>query len=76
MKRFVIKNYPETFPKGTDDNEDIIMRIDPQSNLSDVIDSFERFLKACGYYFDGHLEIVPEFSNEENNNGGDGEDEF
>lgn len=56
MKEFIIKDYPDTFNVISDC--DISMRIDPQSSLSDVLESFERFLKACGYCFDGHLDIV------------------
>lgn len=63
MKEFIIKNYPDTFNVIND--YDVTVKIDPQLNLSDVLESFERFLKACGYVFDGHVEIVSEFENEE-----------
>lgn len=33
--------------------------------LSYVIEQFEQFLRGCGYYFDGHLEIVEEESYKE-----------
>lgn len=26
--------------------------------LSDVIEQFEYFLKACGFHFEGHLDII------------------
>jgi hypothetical protein len=29
--------------------------------LSDVVEVFERFLKATGYSFDGHLDFVDDF---------------
>ena len=62
MRQFIIKDYPDTFT--TISNEEVTIKIDPHSNLGDVLESFERFLKACGYVFDGHLEIVPEFEDE------------
>lgn len=61
MKRFVIKDYAY----DNSNNEEIIMRIEPESSLNDVLNAFERFLKACGYYFDGRLEIVNETNNED-----------
>lgn len=63
MKEFIIKNYPDTFNVIND--YDVTVKIDPQLNLSDVLESFERFLKACGYVFDGHVEIVSESEDEE-----------
>ena len=27
--------------------------------LSAIIETFERFLKACGYHFDGKLDVLP-----------------
>lgn len=38
----------------------IEMTLDSQSTLTEVIQSFENFLKACGYVFDGNLDIVKE----------------
>jgi hypothetical protein len=34
--------------------------LDTESTLTEVIEKFENFLKACGYVFDGHLDIVQE----------------
>lgn len=68
MKQFIIKDYPDTFMTGLTqfvNSEEVTIKIDPQCNLSDVLESFERFLKACGYVFDGRVEIVSEFENEE-----------
>jgi hypothetical protein len=28
--------------------------------LGDMLDAFEHFLKGCGFYFEGHLDIVEE----------------
>jgi len=74
MKQFIIKDYPDTLMTGLTqfiNNEEVIIKIDPQSSLGDVLESFERFLKACGYHFDGHVEIVSEFENELLDNLGD-----
>ena len=74
MKEFIIKDYPDTF--NTINDYEVIVKIDPQSNLSDVLESFERFLQACGYVLSGHLEIVPEFECQSLDNEDDlGEDE-
>lgn len=29
-------------------------------NLEDVLSDFEMFLRGCGYFFDGHLDIINE----------------
>ncbi len=29
-------------------------------SLADILSDFEMFLRGCGYYFDGHLDIVEE----------------
>ena len=71
MKEFIIKDYPDTF--NTINDYEVIVKIDPQSNLSDVLESFERFLQACGYVLSGHLEIVPELDDELLNDLGDDE---
>jgi hypothetical protein len=35
--------------------------------ITQMLNNFESYLKACGYYFDGHLEVVAEESYEELN---------
>lgn len=64
MKKFIIKDYYENNLLVLN-NEEITMKVDPHLNLNDILESFERFLKACGYVFDGHLEIN-DLINEEN----------
>lgn len=49
--------------------------VEPHLNITDMCEAFERFLRACGYYFDGHVEIVEDFKNTETEDGDD-EDEF
>lgn len=72
MKSFIVKDYPDTF--NTINDVEVTIKIDPQSNLSDVLESFERFLRACGYYFDGHLDIVEDVKQEKDESE-DGEEE-
>lgn len=31
--------------------------------LQDILEDFEEFLKACGFNFDGHLDIVSDHDN-------------
>ena len=52
----------------------VSVTVEPHLNLTDMCEAFERFLRACGYYFDGHLEIVDE-SNFKNTETEDGEEE-
>lgn len=33
--------------------------------LSDVIESFEQYLRGCGFVFDGRLDLVPDNDEEE-----------
>lgn len=52
--------FEETAPK-------IVMTISPQSSLDEVFESFEQFLKGCGYSFEGNIEIVNDELIEANN---------
>ena len=38
-----------------------------EATINQMLYNFESYLKACGYYFDGHLEVVAEESYEELN---------
>lgn len=42
------------------DKVDVEFTLPPYSNLSEVLDQFTFFLKACGYFFDGKVDIVDE----------------
>ena len=44
-------SYPESMVEIT---------LDSHSTLTEVIEKFEVFLRACGYVFDGYLDIVKE----------------
>jgi len=75
MKSFIIKDYADTF--NTINDIEVTVKIEPHSNLIDVLESFERFLRACGYYFDGRLDIVEEEKQEEDESvDGEEENEF
>jgi len=41
------------------------MEINNDSTLPDVIQSFEDFLLACGYRFEGHLDLVENYEEKE-----------
>lgn len=41
------------------EHEKIDMEMHSDSNLGEVLEVFERFLKATGYNFDGTVDIVP-----------------
>jgi hypothetical protein len=43
----------------------ITMELSPQEGLSEVVQEFEYFLKACGYHFDGHLDLVDDENTEQ-----------
>ncbi len=39
--------------------ETVVVSIPAFASLSTVLESFERFLRGCGYEFDGVLDVVP-----------------
>ena len=48
--------------KNNDSKYDISrieFKIDPEADLNDLLAEYEKFLLACGFIFDGRLEIVP-----------------
>ena len=53
----------------------VSVTVEPHLNLTDMCEAFERFLRACGYYFDGHVKIVDDFDNCKNTETEDGEEE-
>ena len=59
----------EKTPKGNEevDHTNITFGMDKDSQLSYVIEEFESFLRAIGFYFDGHLDIVEDELNETDN---------
>ena len=42
------------------DNVDVEFTLPPHLNLTEVLDQFTLFLKSCGFYFDGKVDIVDE----------------
>ncbi len=36
----------------------VFMRLAPDSDLSQVFEAFERFLRGAGYHFNGQIDIV------------------
>lgn len=48
-----------TFIKESEDNSKITFNLEAIV-LSDILESFSYFLKACGFSFKGELEIVEE----------------
>lgn len=43
----------------------VIFELPSDISLPKILDEFERFLKAATYHFDGHLEIVDEETDNE-----------
>lgn len=39
---------------------EVKMELHGDVSLTEVLENFERFLKGCGYSFDGRLELIPE----------------
>jgi len=58
MMRFEYQ-FEEHAPKVT-------VELSPQSDLAQVLESFEAFLRGAGYYFKGELTIVEPEITEEN----------
>jgi len=42
--------------------ETVSIELNQDAYLDDVLEAFNRFLRAVGYHFDGNIEIVPEES--------------
>ena len=75
MKSFIIKEPKDSFDRRP--WEEIVFTVDSELNLTDMLESFERFLRAAGYYFDGRLDIVDEEKQEEDESvDGEEENEF
>jgi len=50
MLRFEYQ-FDENYPK-------VLVEMSSESNLSDIVQQFEGFLKAAGYSFAGHLDFI------------------
>jgi hypothetical protein len=54
-KREYVHGWPTTHH-----TKKIEFTVEDDSGLEELCDAFEHFLKACGYEFDGNIDIVPE----------------
>lgn len=54
-----MSNYGMKFTHQYDDDKpEIIMHVHREASLDEAIQAFEDFLRACGYYVEGSLQIV------------------
>jgi hypothetical protein len=68
MYKFIFEDEDRPCPYGITDpyhTKRIEFQVKDNSNLDEMLDAFENFLKANGYHFDGNLDIVPEHSFDE-----------
>jgi hypothetical protein len=67
MYKFIFEDEDRPCPYGITDpyhTKRIEFQVRDNSNLDEMLDAFENFLKANGYNFDGNVDIVPEDSME------------
>ncbi len=50
--------YMEFFYQNSPSDPAISMRISPHSDLGQVFEAFEQFLRGAGYHFEGRLDIL------------------
>lgn len=43
----------------------VTAELDDVETLPQLLEAFEQFLRGCGFYFDGHIDIIDDFG--ENN---------
>ena len=63
MYKFIFEDEDRPCPYGITDpyhTKRIEFQVKDNSNLDEMLDAFENFLKANGYHFDGNIDIVPE----------------
>jgi len=68
MYKFISEDEDRPCPYGITDpyhTKRIEFQVRDNSNLDEMLDAFENFLKANGYNFDGNVDIVPEHSFDE-----------
>lgn len=61
----MIDNTPETFTFQYANGTKRIYHTVQENLLSDILMEFEEFLRGCGFYFEGSLDIVKEKTNED-----------
>lgn len=54
----MIKFFKSHDPDNHFDVSDVLIQMPNDSNLDDVLDTFERFLLACSFVFKGHVQII------------------
>ena len=42
--------------------QEIDVNLDDIETLPQLLEAFESFLRGCGFYFDGHLDIIDDFA--------------
>lgn len=68
MYKFIFEDEDRPCPYGITDpyhTKRVEFQVRDNSNLDEMLDAFENFLKANGYKFDGNVDIVPEHSFDE-----------
>lgn len=54
----MIKFFKSHDPDNQYDKTDVLIQTNNGASIADLTEMFEEFLKACGYHYAGHLEIV------------------
>ena len=68
MYKFIFEDEEHTDPYGITDpyhTKRIEFQVKDNSDLDEMLDAFENFLKANGYHFDGNVDIVKEDSTDD-----------
>lgn len=42
------------------DKTRIVVQVDGSLAIPELLETFEQFMRGCGFHFDGHLDIVEE----------------
>jgi len=58
MIKFVYE-VPETHKEFTG-VKSIVMEVQDESSRDEMLEAYESFLRAVGYHFDGHIDVVNE----------------
>ena len=54
----MIKFYKSHDPDNQFDVSDVLLQIPNDSNLDEICETFERFLRACSFCFNGQIGII------------------
>ncbi len=58
--KFINTSVQVQYPNEGQPDETTTVELHYDTTLDQVVDAFERFLKASGYHLDGHLEFINE----------------